>query len=258
MDASTSRSLDGIFEATIQLIRSHAVGGFVCSGLGPEYFFFKFENVGQTSQSGDTCGGPVFALEVLVLALTESGGADCAKFGEFDFELCGGGHFVFFSSSKYDQSNASVGSMNAPGFARSLCKSSAASRVFLVPIKISPTQTSNVPDFVSMMVAFIRRVPFSLQNTKPGGLGGMVRRYFPAANLQDVHAEIAAVFARTGRFDSVAAKPKIEIIFFNGQRARLKCGLTKVSPMSPGRTFEFWWTRWDSNPRPPHCERGKI
>jgi putative ABC transport system permease protein len=20
----------------------------------------------------------------------------------------------------------------------------------------------------------------------------------------------------------------------------------------------FWWTRWDSNPRPPHCERGKI
>ena len=68
----------------------------------------------------------------------------------------------------------------------------------------------------------------------------------------------AAVFARTGRFDSVVAKPKIEIIFFNGQRARLKSGLTKVSPMSPGRTFEFWWTRWDSNPRPPHCERGKI
>jgi len=24
------------------------------------------------------------------------------------------------------------------------------------------------------------------------------------------------------------------------------------------RPFEFWWTRWDSNPRPPHCERGKI
>ena len=22
--------------------------------------------------------------------------------------------------------------------------------------------------------------------------------------------------------------------------------------------FEIWWTRWDSNPRPPHCERGKI
>ena len=63
---------------------------------------------------------------------------------------------------------------------------------------------------------------------------------------------------RTGRFDSVVAKPKIEIIFFNGQRARLKSGLTKVSPMSPGRTFEFWWTRWNSNPRPPHCERGKI
>jgi hypothetical protein len=20
----------------------------------------------------------------------------------------------------------------------------------------------------------------------------------------------------------------------------------------------IWWTRWDSNPRPPHCERGKI
>jgi hypothetical protein len=63
---------------------------------------------------------------------------------------------------------------------------------------------------------------------------------------------------RTGRFDSVVAKPKIAIIFFNGQRARLKSGLTKVSPISPGRTFEFWWTRWDSNPRPPHCERGKI
>ena len=26
-----------------------------------------------------------------------------------------------------------------------------------------------------------------------------------------------------------------EIIFFDGQRARLKSGLTKVSPMSPGR-----------------------
>ena len=38
---------------------------------------------------------------------------------------------------------------------------------------------------------------------------------------------------RTGRFDSVVAKPKIEIIFFNGQRARLKSGLTKVSPV-PG------------------------
>lgn len=22
--------------------------------------------------------------------------------------------------------------------------------------------------------------------------------------------------------------------------------------------FEFWWTRWDSNPQPPDCERGKI
>ncbi len=20
--------------------------------------------------------------------------------------------------------------------------------------------------------------------------------------------------------------------------------------------FEIWWTRWDSDPRPPHCERG--
>ena len=20
-------------------------------------------------------------------------------------------------------------------------------------------------------------------------------------------------------------------------------------------SFEIWWTRWDSNPRPPHCER---
>ena len=23
-------------------------------------------------------------------------------------------------------------------------------------------------------------------------------------------------------------------------------------------TLTIWWTRWDSNPRPPHCERGKI
>ena len=22
--------------------------------------------------------------------------------------------------------------------------------------------------------------------------------------------------------------------------------------------FEIWWTRWDSNPRCPHCEQGKI
>jgi hypothetical protein len=22
--------------------------------------------------------------------------------------------------------------------------------------------------------------------------------------------------------------------------------------------FEFWWTRGDSNPRPPRCERGKF
>jgi hypothetical protein len=22
--------------------------------------------------------------------------------------------------------------------------------------------------------------------------------------------------------------------------------------------FEIWWTRWDSNPRPPHCERGAL
>ena len=22
--------------------------------------------------------------------------------------------------------------------------------------------------------------------------------------------------------------------------------------------YVVWWTRWDSNPRPPHCERGKI
>ena len=31
-----------------------------------------------------------------------------------------------------------------------------------------------------------------------------------------------------------------------------------VSPMCPGRTMSFRWTRWDSNPGPPHCERGKI
>src|SRR5258708_6521448 len=28
--------------------------------------------------------------------------------------------------------------------------------------------------------------------------------------------------------------------------------------MSPGRTFKFWWSRWDSNPRPPRCHRGAL
>ncbi len=23
----------------------------------------------------------------------------------------------------------------------------------------------------------------------------------------------------------------------------------------PEGTLSIWWTRWDSNPRPPHCER---
>ena len=61
-----------------------------------------------------------------------------------------------------------------------------------------------------------------------------------AANLsgQELPLSIMRLYLpRKGRFDSVVAKPKIEIIFFNGQRARLKSGLTKVSPMSPGRTF---------------------
>src|ERR1700692_291848 len=31
-----------------------------------------------------------------------------------------------------------------------------------------------------------------------------------------------------------------------------------VSPMCPGRTLEIWWTRGDSNPRPPRCERGAL
>src|SRR6266446_9269153 len=31
------------------------------------------------------------------------------------------------------------------------------------------------------------------------------------------------------------------------------CLRYELSPMSPGRTFERWWTRGDSNPRPPHC-----
>jgi hypothetical protein len=50
-------------------------------------------------------------------------------------------------------------------------------------------------------------------------------------------ASCGCIYPRTGRFDSVVAKLKIEIIFFDGQRARLKSGLTKVSPMSPGRTL---------------------
>ena len=38
---------------------------------------------------------------------------------------------------------------------------------------------------------------------------------------------------RAGGFESVVAKLKIEIILFDGQRPRLKSGLTKVSPMPP-------------------------
>ena len=30
------------------------------------------------------------------------------------------------------------------------------------------------------------------------------------------------------------------------------------SGLASGWRFEFWWTRWDSNPRPPHCERGQF
>src|SRR6266566_2721414 len=31
----------------------------------------------------------------------------------------------------------------------------------------------------------------------------------------------------------------------------IPCCCQKLSQL-----FEIWWTRWDSNPRPPHCERG--
>src|SRR5258706_13817164 len=40
-----------------------------------------------------------------------------------------------------------------------------------------------------------------------------------------------------------------------------KCNLClryDLLPMCPGRTFEIWWTRRDSNPRPPRCERGAL
>jgi hypothetical protein len=36
---------------------------------------------------------------------------------------------------------------------------------------------------------------------------------------------------------------------------RVTCDRYKASPMSPGRTFGIWWTRGDSNPRPPRCEQ---
>src|SRR5207245_11459610 len=36
------------------------------------------------------------------------------------------------------------------------------------------------------------------------------------------------------------------------------CSRYVLSPMSPGRTKGFWWTRGDSNPRPPRCERGAL
>src|SRR5579864_8865641 len=32
----------------------------------------------------------------------------------------------------------------------------------------------------------------------------------------------------------------------------------KVFPMCPVRTRSFWWTRWDSNPRPRRCERRAL
>src|ERR1700686_5920304 len=28
--------------------------------------------------------------------------------------------------------------------------------------------------------------------------------------------------------------------------------------MCPGRTLNLWWSRWDSNPRPPRCHRGAL
>ena len=72
--------------------------------------------------------------------------------------------------------------------------------------------------------------------------GREISKYYDRWRVQPFGPGIAiehpcgCICPRTGRFDSVVAKLKIEIIFFDGQRARLKSGLTKVSPMSPGRT----------------------
>ena len=36
------------------------------------------------------------------------------------------------------------------------------------------------------------------------------------------------------------------------------CSRYILLPMSPGRTSPNWWSRWDSNPRPPRCHRGAL
>jgi hypothetical protein len=36
------------------------------------------------------------------------------------------------------------------------------------------------------------------------------------------------------------------------------CSRYVLLPMSPGRTRTNWWSRWDSNPRPPRCHRGAL
>src|SRR6266550_3111122 len=49
---------------------------------------------------------------------------------------------------------------------------------------------------------------------------------------------------------------------WQGKRSWASKGRTSQSGRSFGTLevvfFEIWWTRGDSNPRPPHCERGKI
>src|SRR5213075_918544 len=44
-----------------------------------------------------------------------------------------------------------------------------------------------------------------------------------------------------------------DVYSVTGEWNRAVSGPAALVPLS---IFEIWWTRWDSNPRPPHCERG--
>src|SRR5690348_12867980 len=35
-------------------------------------------------------------------------------------------------------------------------------------------------------------------------------------------------------------------------------GTQEIYALNLKGPLSIWWTRWDSNARPPHCERGKI
>ena len=43
----------------------------------------------------------------------------------------------------------------------------------------------------------------------------------------------------------------------SGQKCYL-CLRNELFIVSPGWTELLWWTAWDSNPRPPRCERGAL